>query len=405
MSGIRQGAVFLAIWFGARIMLQIVWLILLARALGAEGYGLFSGLASSAVILGNMISASYGIRMIRTAANDSARLAASWLSSIAFTFVSIVPLSLMYGMLAYVLLPDSLSMLALGLVALSELLFVPLMKSSYYAFQAKREFNMSGFVIVMIPAFNIGATLAFFLSGSSYISEYLVFHCVGSGLGAASAVFVVLRSLRIRCSNIKDIRIRPLPFSYGTVSLLDSASEALDKVVVLALTSAQMTGMYSAAHRFTVAASSPIQAASAAALPTLFSNTGADDKRNQNSIYGLLVASILYGIAAGVVVWLGAPYLTMLLGDSFAEIEEMVRVMVLIPLGLCLYYAGGTVLISMGKTALRIVWQATGIVSGVVALIALAPDYGAYGIAWSLHVAVYLPALLMWASYFYIQTR
>lgn len=403
-STVHYGAIHLALWYGARIVLQLAWIIALARAIGAENYGIFAGMAGMAIILGNIVSTGYGTRMIQITAHSRGDFSEAWHTTVSAIIFYSIPLAALYILVATQIFPDGKNAPMLASILLAELVFFPLIRASHHAFQATNRMNMSGATNTLVPVSNLFAVLFFYLQDGYSLTHYLIIHCATASIAVIIAVSSVHISSSLPLRLIKPPRTRDFPKSFSIMAFLDSASEMLDKAVILALTSSHITGIYAAAHRLTVVASAPIHAAVAATLPSLFRNEkhGLDPGRHLAS--SLLKASIAYGLIATVAIWALAPYLPLVLGSSFDEAAQTVKYMALVPLGLALQYSGGAVLVAEGKHRQRILWQAGGIIIAVILLMLLAPEHGIYGIIASLYCSTFIAATAMWRTHFKADT-
>ena len=63
LGGLARGSLSVLGWNVARLGVQLVWMLLLARNLGAQGYGSFSGLSGLAIALSGLVGAGLGLRM------------------------------------------------------------------------------------------------------------------------------------------------------------------------------------------------------------------------------------------------------------------------------------------------------------------------------------------------------
>ncbi|MFN3713959.1 MAG: lipopolysaccharide biosynthesis protein [Alcanivoracaceae bacterium] len=401
----NSGAIHLAIWYGIRIILQLAWIIALARAIGAENYGIFAGMAGMAIILGNIVGSGYGTRMIQMTAHSSGNFPEAWSSTISAIVIFSVPLAILYALIARQIFPDNTNGAMLASILLAELVFFPLIRASYHAFQATKRMSMSGATNTLVPVSNLFAVLFFYLQDGHSLTHYLIIHCATASIAMIIAIASVHVSSSLPLRLIRPPRAGGFPASFSIMAFLDSASEMLDKAVILALTSSYITGIYAAAHRLAVVASSPIHAATAATLPSLFQNErhGLDPSRRLAS--SLLKASIAYGLIATMVIWALAPYLPIVLGSSFEESAQTVQYMALVPLGLALQYSGGAVLVAEGKHKQRILLQAGGIVIGITLLALLAPGHGMHGIVAGLYSSIFITATAMWGIHFKVDRK
>jgi hypothetical protein len=139
-------------WQGIRMLCLAAWIIVGARVLGADNYGLFSGTVGTASALAGLVGLGGGMLMYQYAAADRSRFARYWKQCLLLCVISAGPLSLVF----YLLSAGLLSWPALCLIALSEIVAFPFVTNAAFALSANDRMGWSA----ALPALNALLRLA-----------------------------------------------------------------------------------------------------------------------------------------------------------------------------------------------------------------------------------------------------
>jgi O-antigen/teichoic acid export membrane protein len=131
-----------------------------------------------------------------------------------------------------------------------------------------------------------------------------------------------------------------LSFSVSSSSI--SVYNDIDKAVLAHLGQTTAAGVYSAAYRIIDVASTPIYSIYSAAFPQFFREGAKSVRAARDFSIGLLKKTVLYSVAAALLMYFGAPFLPYILGKSFAASTGALRWLCLLPLIRCFHYAAGT---------------------------------------------------------------
>jgi O-antigen/teichoic acid export membrane protein len=375
-------------WSGARLALQFVWMVLLARALGVAGYGLWAGLAGLALALSGFAGLGFGLALYRDVANDHSLLRVRWRTARTVYWIAAAPLALIFGALVYVLF-DAPSLTVVIALGLSELLLAPLVAQYAFAFASLGKVVAAAAAAALLALARCAAAAVFvflWLDGPT-IESYAWLHLTATGL----AVVALAVWCRAQCG-IDSTPAWPRPAEWvdgikmTRVSASGLAAGSLDKTAALSIGSDALAGQYAAAQRFASVLSLPIEAFMTAAMPRLFRHGGgrAFDPTTAAVMVGAVLA---YGALAGVAFWLLAPLALVWLGGAFAEASRAVPLLSLwIPL-YCLRLFGATWLLGLGATGWRAAVELSALLVAVIAMHALIPSSGLIGAVGALLLA------------------
>lgn len=392
-------------WSGARLGTQLAWVLLLARALGASNYGLFSGLAALALAMSGFVGLGLGLRMYQDAARDPRMLSERWRQASLLTTITGVVLAGLYLLVAHAIYATAGGSLLLA-IAISELVWAPWVTQVAYAYAARGWMGFASAAPVLLSMARVAAVLLLYLfpAGVS-IDTYAWLHGL---LTAAASLLLVLDSRRrlaigsarnaIEWSDIRS----GLGFSAMQASTL--ALSTLDKSFALLWGGEALAGRYVAANRFVSVAALPVDAMVTAALPRLFRavNKPTDAVR---ALALLALGAGAYGVVMGGVVWLGSGLVPWLLGPSFAESAAAVRLLALyVPL-YCLRILGTNALLGLGWKSWRFFSELLAVAAMGFGIAWRAPIAGLEGVVEVVLGAEALLGALVWGRVIYGMTR
>jgi O-antigen/teichoic acid export membrane protein len=385
-------------WNLARLISQFAWMILLARVLGPEGYGEFSGLAGLALAMSGLSGLGLGLRLYRDVVREPNLLSLRWAQTKMAIGWSGAALTLLFVTTGQQLFPLA-GLLLLLMIAGSEVVLAPLVTQATFAYAALGNMAKAAAIPVALSSSRAIAALALWLLPlPSTLSMYAGIHLTVTGL---AVVFIVrrceldLESAPIRTSLAwTDIR-EGLSFSSIWASTL--ALGSLDKVSALHIGGAGITGQYTASQRFASLTTLPIDALITAIMPRLF-KTG-DEALGSHTVrlVGWLALSVgVYGLVAGLALWLGADLLTWALGQEFDEAAQALHLFSFwVPL-YCLRILGSNVLLGFGWRRWRFVAEIFAVITTVLSMIILVPSHGLNGAIYALVSAEILLVILIW---------
>ena len=84
-------------WHSLRVLCQLAWVLLLARALGVAGYGTYSGIAGLAIALSGLVGFGLGLRLYQDVAWAPELFALRWHEASRGWLLSIVPVAFLFG--------------------------------------------------------------------------------------------------------------------------------------------------------------------------------------------------------------------------------------------------------------------------------------------------------------------
>lgn len=382
---------------GFRALLQAGYLIALTRLLGPDNYGLLAGCVAAATLLAPLSGWGAGYVFLEKVSRDRSMGGGIWASVLIQTFVS-------GAMLAAVMVALGLAMslrvglLELGLLAMAELIALPMAQAATLALMSQERGVMASIVLCLVPAGRLAGVLSLVLLGAPVaVDTVVLMHFVGSAVGALLAALFVgyavawpdwAARMMLRKSASEGTR-------YAVGSLVATSYPESDKVLILQLLGANAAGQYTAAFRIVSVFVLPIAALINAALPRLFVQAGSDGKGSV--LRAITVAALAYAVFAAVLSVAAAPWMPLLFGEAYTPAIPLVGMLsAWIPL-VALHQCGASALTSGGLQSSRVVIEAVGLAAIVVLNMLLLPALGIVGAVWSLLAVEAFLALACWA--------
>jgi O-antigen/teichoic acid export membrane protein len=343
----RNSAVVM-LWSGARLSAQLLWVLLLARELGASSYGAFSGVIALALAMSGFAGLGQGLRMYQDAARVPELLADRWRQASRMLMWSGVGLAVMFMAVAHGMFVSA-GWPLLTAVAISELVLAPVVSQVAFAYASRGWMGRAAAVPVILSVMRILAVVAVaLLPGEASIGVYAWLHLLVTAITAAVSCVICTSELNIanvdRGLNRSDVWAG---LGFSAIQASGLALGSMDKAFALRWGGEALAGNYIAAYRFVSVAVLPVDSLMMAALPHLF-RAGTERTGAGRMLLTLAVATGGYGILMGVVVWWAAGLLPWLLGPSFGAALDAARMLaVYVPL-YCMRTLGTNALLGLG---------------------------------------------------------
>lgn len=403
MTSLARGASLILGWQASRALLQGIWAIGLARMLGPSNYGLFAGLAGLAAALGTLTGIGFGLLMLKNVSRRPETFAQNWTRVLLLSLVSSGVLLAIFLVSATSLASASVSAGALVAIALPELLCVPLLLASGYAFQAHEHMAWGGGMAILAPLGNVIALSLFAGNGAAGgLSGYLAWHLWAALAATAAGLLLVRMKLRPR---VVPPRVAPGEFAdaggYAVMRSIDVGLGTLDKTLVLRLAGEQLAGQYTAAYRLAALIALPMVSLAVAATPRLFRSSELDTATRLHLVRKLALVGLAAGLASMPVAWLGAQALPALFGPAFQPAALLASAAFALPGLLGTTTLGCSILMTMGGRTLRIVAQTFALAMLAALMILLVPAWHGRGAMLSIQATLLCLSLVVWALAFH----
>lgn len=395
-GGLARGTLEVFGWNLARLGAQLVWVVLMARALGVDGYGMFSGVAGLALALSGLVGAGLGLRMYQDVAREPALFSTRWAQATRVLAWSSLLLWLGFvavGGLAF----DAVPLSTLAMIALAELVGTPMVVHLAFAYAAHGRVAEAAAVPVAMSLARVAAVLVLpWVADGGDMQIYALLHVVAT-IGTASAQWAWCRHRLApgRGEALLDAGALREGARLSSIWASGLALSSLDKAMALREGGTAVAGQYTAANRFAALMALPVDSLVTAAMPRLF-RAGAGQAGHPRFIAWLLAAALGYGLLAGGVLWYGAQWLPCVLGAEFAPAVPALGVLALYVPAYCLRSLGANILLGFGHVRWRLISELASLALMIGLMVVWAPE-GVVGAAWALVVAEWCLVASLWA--------
>jgi len=361
-----------------RLVLQLAFLILLARTLAPLQYGLFVGASSLATAAAGLSGLGTGMLLVKRVAVSATAWNAMWSHALRMFLGTGLVLAILFATSGANLLRVSITLPAMLCIGLSELICLPLVYLASFAFQAFDRIGLSAAMPCIMAMCRLLGIIAFSLSGlPRTLPSYVIVHVAASTLAAVLTLALVRWCLRPAPSSGRvpaGTNKEALRFCAGWFT--NNALVELDKSLAVRFGSPTVAAGYALAYRLSSALSTPITSLVLTAQPRLFARQGA--ARRRLSI-NMILATALCSLGAGLAMFVLSPLLPIIFGHGYEDAAHFGRSLALLPLAFGLRFVLGSLLVAEGHPALRAILEAVGCVAMVMSAAILIPRFGAAG--------------------------
>ena len=369
---------------GIRLLAQVVYFVLLARRLGAAGYGAFAGALGAISLMVPFAGMGAGSFLIRGVTRGEHTPAHWWGRAVLTVVRGGAALALGVIALGWLLLHDRIPFWFLVGVTVSDIMLLPLIEVSGQAFQALDRLDRTALIWVVWSVLKVSAAVILTLVPGGGLPLWAILYPLSTGCAALIAAMAVTRR----------VGWPPHPASFGRTELREglmfslsgsarSVYDDIDKAMLARFGSLGVTGIYGAAYRIIDVAFLPVRSLVFAAYPRFFARGAAGVRAVVALAKSLVPMAAAYCLAAGAALFLLAPLVPLVLGRSYAGVADAIRWLALLPTLRAVHYFAADALTGAGHQELRTAAQ-IGVAAFNIALnLILIPAYSWVGAAWA----------------------
>ncbi|MGH2962360.1 MAG: flippase [Solirubrobacterales bacterium] len=368
---------------GLNLALGVLAVVVLARALGPSGFGVWTTALAFVGVFG--ILADFGLARIATQRMSAEpEKESDWLGALFGTVTAASVLALAVTVAGIPLLSDEGDARLVTLILAFTLLGVgPGAVAAVFDSRVRAEFRM------IILSLNSAAWLGLLFvldAGDASIVAFAIGFLIINLLTGALGFLVSRRHARISVRRGRALW-RPLlrvALPVGIAAGLVVLYYRIDAVLVFNISGSEEAGIYGAAYRFLDPLIFIPTAVVGALFPVVAALHGRDPKRVRELVqHGgeyLVIAALG---ALGVTIPLSEPIVDLLLGPEFDRTAGLLPILMLGFVFVSLSYLAGSLVPVVGLQWRFVAYAAVGVGVNVALNLALIPPYGAYGAAWA----------------------
>lgn len=368
-----------------QLFIHITYFIIIARSLGAEQYGMFASVTALVAVFAPFSGLGSGDILVKNVARDHASFNQYWGNGLFIIFVSSAFLLGVTMVATFAIFSKTVPILLVLCVAIADLFFAMIHGMAGYAFSSFLQFKKSAQFGVLFQICRLAAALTLVsLSDAPSVVSWAFLYLLSSAVAVFIEVIVVYRKLgppKLMLSIVKPELFQRLFFSASLSAA--SINNNIDKTMLYSLSSSGATGLYAAAYRIIDAAFLPIRSLLSSTYPRFFQHGRAGLKGSFRYGKRILPFSALYGMAAGVGLFLLAPFVPFLLGADYKFTVEAIRWLAPLPFLKSVHYFLADSLTGAGFQGVRTAALIGVAIFNVLMNFWLIPLYSWRGAAWA----------------------
>lgn len=380
---LARNTVWMILGHGVRLVVQFAYFVLIARVLHEDGYGAFSGAVALVAVLAPFAGWGSGSLLVKNVAREPSCFPLYWGRVLIISSTSAVMLTALALLLAYWILPASISLYIVLWVAVSDLLFARLLETAGQAFQAVHQLYKTAALLVLLSVARLLAVLMLMhVRSSDDLMTWSLLYMFGTAVVSIGGCIWI--TLQLGAPDWRMVGWRR-EFSEGFFFAASVSAQRIymdsDKALLTRLSTLEAAGIYAAASRVLDVAFVPINALLAATYTRYF-------QHGMQGVRGTLVFSrrllpyaLAYSLAAGVGLYLLAPLVPWVLGQGFHDVVAALRWLAIVPLLMSLHRIAADSLTGAGRQAIRTQIEFFAAVLNVAVNILLVPVYSWRGAA------------------------
>jgi O-antigen/teichoic acid export membrane protein/glycosyltransferase involved in cell wall biosynthesis len=388
----------LSIGQGIKLILQAVYFVLIARALGPSSYGAFIALTALTGIISPFVGLGAGPLFLKNVRAGRRTPQVCWGNGLVATLLTGIVGSL--GILvASLFLLHGFSIGLVIAICASDLLLMRIVDLASFGFAASGKMGktaMQNTVMSLLRTIGIAvlATHQHQVTLAQWTWMYLATGVVGAAYAFQQSVALWGRPRVDRVSLVRDAREGCL-FSVSTSA--QTIYNDIDKTMLARLSTLSATGAYGAAYRIIDTSLTPIRSLVSAAYPQFF-RLGAD---GIEATYGyakrLIRKALVFGVADFLGLALLAPLVPFFLGPKYADVVPAIRLLALIPVMRCAHWFLADALSGANAQGIRTAVQVAVAILNIGLNLLILPRWSWRGAVWTSLIsdAVLLAAVYM----------
>lgn len=383
---------------GLKIFIQAIYFVLIARALGVEGFGAFVGVVAITSIFSPFASFGTGNILVQNVSRNRALFKESWGQALVITLLSGSALVVVFLVIVHIVLPANIPFILVVMVAISDMIFARILDISGQAFQAFDKLGWTAQLQVYQSFLRMLAACCLFFAVDKPTPElWGGLYVLCTALTTIYGVIAVNRKLGSPSFKFKMTKKEVIEGFYFSISLsAQGVYNEIDKSFLTKMSTLEATGIYAAANRIIDVVFTPIRSLLAASYGKFFQHGSTGIRGSLQFAKKLLPAGCVYGVVSGIFLYVCAPVIPYLLGSDYSNAIEAIRWMAIIPFIRGLQYFAADLLTGAGFQSYRSILQIVVAVISIILNMLLIPIYSWKGAIWSGLIANMVLGIGLW---------
>lgn len=382
MGPIAKSTIRTSCVLGLRLLIQAGTLLLVARMLGPDEFGIFAGVAALAVLIGTFSTFGTHLVLLGEMSKDPHQREHILSYAVPTTLIGGCLLFVLYLGICELIFADILLPLSiLVCIGITEIILLPLyvlptMESLALGKTARSQlitiFPLGLRMLVAVGILILTPTEPLLIFAWLYMAMALI--ALALMKWKNSSAWLSMKQWRIATrAELKHSA------GYAALAMTAAGPSEVDKMLAVKLLPLGVTGVYIAASRVIGAATLPVIALLLSAMPRLFRIGDDTSKQSKKLTVWVFGTVFIYSMCLVGVLWFAAPIFQCLLGVQYVGVADMLLWLCLAVPALALRYSTGSILITMNRPWLRAGFEIVGVLTLFITASLLIPQMGIYG--------------------------
>ena len=384
-SVVARNTVWMFFGQGLRLVIQAAYFIEIARSLGASNYGAFIGVVALVGIAYPFGALGGGNLLVKNVARDKTLFAPYWGRALVVTAASSSVLLIVVLCVSHFVLPASIPLRLVLLVAGADLVGLNIIGICGQAFQAFERLNWTATINALISASRLtGAVILIGIQPHPSALQWgYIYFCSTSAVAITASLFVRAKLGAPRFTWPHSMAEMREGFYFSSSLSAQTIYNDIDKTMLARLSTLDATGIYGAAYRLIDVSFAPISALLYSTYPNFFRAGAKGIGSSFSYAKPFLLRALTYSSAICVVILLAAGIVPYILGPEYARATEALRWLAPLPVLRGLHYFLSDSLTGAGHQGVRTAIQAGVAAFNVLINLWIIPAYSWRGAAWS----------------------
>jgi O-antigen/teichoic acid export membrane protein len=384
-STVARNTVWMFFGQGLRLVIQAVYFIEIARSLGASNYGAFIGVVALVGIAYPFGALGGGNLLVKNVARDKTLFASYWGRALVITAACSSMLLVVVLCISHFVLPASVPLRLVLLVAGADLVGLNIVGISGQAFQAFERLNWTATINALLSISRLtGAVILIGIYAHPTALQWGYLYFYSTSAVAITAFLLVRAKLGAPRFTWPHSAAEMREGFYFSSSLsAQTIYNDIDKTMLARLSTLDATGIYGAAYRLIDASFAPISALVYSTYPNFFRAGAKGITSSFRYAKPHLLRALTYSSAICIVILLAAGIVPYILGPQYAGTTEALRWLAPLPVLRGLHYFLSDSLTGAGHQGIRTAIQAGVAAFNVLINLWIIPAFSWRGAAWS----------------------
>ena len=329
----------LSIGQGAKLVIQAVCFVLIARSLGPASYGTFVAITALTGIVSSFCGLGSSNLFIKNLRARRRTVQVCWGNGLVLTVVSGIGFTLFITASNFVIGLNA-AYSTIFIVALCDLVFMGIANLAAFGFAADGDMKQTAYQSFVMSALRLaGIAVLVWRYHTVTLHQWVVAYVVTGILGAIYALWTASHRWGIPTWDATAAREDTREGIFFSVSTsAQNIYNDIDKTMLCRLSTLGNTGIYGAAYRFIDVSMTPVRSLISAAYPRFFEKGSEQGLRGtQKYAFRLISKSVLYGVAIFLGLTVFSPMIPLVLGHKYDDVVPAVRWLAVIPLLRCIH--------------------------------------------------------------------